>query len=563
MRFRIDVLIFLVIGISGCSGIPEPKDVPLIDGLPTMEQLAERLNEAGAKSAKWAVMDSTIVYSSVQAVDWKKEFEAFMRDNVNHLRFREAYAVTDTLIGSERIVVFTAREASQEIRSMEVHTKDGRIRYYRVHKSRKNLLAESSQTFVFSGTSYTIHIVQSIRWLFSNEQFVHGTVIERGDLWRATLDLGDKHMPVQIVLDTAGHHPTLHVKNGEELIGFTKFRLEKDSLVFESDYFNSCFKLKLTSDSTMAGAWVNAKKDRIAVLPLVAKKNVPYRFTSTRVPSLQLSGLHTAVFYNPDGSVDDSTLLRIDQSRHMVTGSFLTETGDYRFLEGVVRNDSLFMSALDGAHAYYFEAGMENGVLKGTYWSGNQWKQPWLAYPFQSFRMRDPESITQLVADSVFDFSFEDHNGRVVSLSDPAFEHNVLLVSIMGTWCSNCLDEALFLKEAYDLYHDKGLNVVALDFELVSDSARARQNINRHRESLGIEYPVLLASVSNTREKAARALPSLNGIFSYPTLIVLDRKHEVVRIHTGFSGPATGKDGYERFREEYLGLIDSLVKTHP
>lgn len=561
MRFRIEVLIFLVIGISGCEGIPGPKDVPLVNDLPTMEQLAERLNEAGAKSAKWAVMDSSIVYSSVQGVDWKKEFEAFMRDNVNHLRFREAYTVTDTLIGSERIVVFTARETSQEIRSMEVRTREGHIHYYRVQKSRKNLLAESHQTFVFSGTSYTIHIAQSVQWLFSNEQFVHGTVIEHGDLWRATLDLGDKQMPVQIILDTAGDHPTLHVKNGEELIGFTKFRPENDSMVFESDYFNSCFKLKFTSDSTLAGAWVNAKKDMVAVLPLVAKKNVLYRFETTRVPSLELAGLHTAVFYNPDDSTYDSTLLSIDQSRHVITGSFLTETGDYRFLEGVIRNDSLFMSALDGAHAYYFEAGMDEGVLKGTYWSGNHWKQPWVAYPFQSFRMRDPETITQLRADSVFNFSFEDHNDSVVSISDPAFRNNVMLVSVMGTWCSNCLDEALFLKEAYDLYHDKGLSVVALDFELVSDSARALQNINRHRESLGIEYPVLLAAVGNTREKAARALSSLNNIFSYPTLIIMNRNHEVVRIHTGFSGPATGKAGYERFREEYLGLIDSLVKA--
>jgi len=561
VRLSIGVSIILAVAFGGCGAIPEATDLPLVDNLPGMEQLAQSLNEKGAKLTKWAVVDSAIVYAPIRQIDWEKEFEAFAHDNINYMRFKDAYTVTDTMIGSERMVTFTARTSSQEIRSMEIHTIGGNINYYRVEKARKNLLASSRQTFVFNGSGYEIHIEQSIPWLFSNEQFVHGTIVEHGDLWHASFDLEDKRMPIQFIFNPGGTNPSLHVKNGDELIGFTKSHTEGDSIIMESDYFNSFFKLKLTSDSTMAGTWVNAKKDAVTRLDFTAEKNVPYRFKTVRVPSLELNGMHTAVFFNPDGSVEDSTLLNLQQTEHMVTGSFLTETGDYRFLEGIVRNDSLFLSALDGSHAYYFEAGIANGILKGTFRSGNHWKQAWIAYPFKSFDMRDPESITYIKADSVFDFAFVDTHGNTVSLSDPAFRHNVLLVSIMGTWCSNCLDEAMFLKEAYDTYHDRGLNVVALDFELINDSARAFQNIERHKASLGIEYPVLLASLGATKEKAAKALPSLNSVFSYPTLIVLDRDHRVVRIHTGFSGPATGKNHYEVFREKYLGLVDSLVKT--
>jgi thiol-disulfide isomerase/thioredoxin len=39
------------------------------------------------------------------------------------------------------------------------------------------------------------------------------------------------------------------------------------------------------------------------------------------------------------------------------------------------------------------------------------------------------------------------------------------LVNITGSWCPNCHDEAPFLAEVYNKYHDRGLEIVALSFE--------------------------------------------------------------------------------------------------
>ncbi len=52
-----------------------------------------------------------------------------------------------------------------------------------------------------------------------------------------------------------------------------------------------------------------------------------------------------------------------------------------------------------------------------------------------------------------FKFSFPDVNGKVV------------IVSISGSWCPNCHDEAPFLAELYRKYQSKGLEIVSLSFE--------------------------------------------------------------------------------------------------
>ena len=138
-------------------------------------------------------------------------------------------------------------------------------------------------------------------------------------------------------------------------------------------------------------------------------------------------------------------------------------------------------------------------------------------------------------------------------------QNKVTLVSVMGTWCSNCLDETLFLKKVRSRYGAEDLQIVALDFELVRDSAVAKRNIQRQVENLEIPYPVLLASLSTNKAKASSLLLALNGVFSYPTLVVMDRQHNVVKIHTGFSGPATGRERYLAFEKEYFDLLDELV----
>ena len=77
---------------------------------------------------------------------------------------------------------------------------------------------------------------------------------------------------------------------------------------------------------------------------------------------------------------------------------------------------------------------------------------------------------------------------------------------------------------------------------------------------MNIPYEVLLAGQSDKKE-AAKSLPMLNHILSYPTMIFIDKTGAVRKIHTGFSGPATSK--YETFIEEFEQTIDQLSSEDP
>ena len=51
----------------------------------------------------------------------------------------------------------------------------------------------------------------------------------------------------------------------------------------------------------------------------------------------------------------------------------------------------------------------------------------------------------------------------------------------------------------------------------------------------------------------------LNEITTFPTLIVLDKNHNVKTIYAGFNGPATGSE-YNTFTTLFEKLIKELVK---
>ncbi|MGA9269931.1 MAG: TlpA family protein disulfide reductase, partial [Lutimonas sp.] len=71
-------------------------------------------------------------------------------------------------------------------------------------------------------------------------------------------------------------------------------------------------------------------------------------------------------------------------------------------------------------------------------------------------------------------------------------------------------------------------------------------------------YDFLIAGTSTT-QSASESLPMLNRVMSFPTSIIIDRKGEVRRIHTGFSGPATGVY-YEEFVDDFNQFMKDLIE---
>jgi len=118
------------------------------------------------------------------------------------------------------------------------------------------------------------------------------------------------------------------------------------------------------------------------------------------------------------------------------------------------------------------------------------------------------------------------------------------------------MDESRYLKDIYRQYHHEGLEIVGLTFERARNKATAKKRAQKMVDDLELPYPVLMAGYTR-EDKAAEALPMLNHVMSYPTAIYLDKDHQVVKIHTGFSGPGTPV--YEKYTAENKAFIEDLV----
>ena len=152
---------------------------------------------------------------------------------------------------------------------------------------------------------------------------------------------------------------------------------------------------------------------------------------------------------------------------------------------------------------------------------------------------------------------FPDLDGNPVSSDDPRFDGKVVIVALNGSWCPNCHDEAAFMAPFYKQYRDQGLEVVALMFEHFGSFSDAAETTRRMCEKFDIQYTSLIAGISD-KDEAGKALPMLNKVLAFPTMIFIDRKGKVRRIQTGFTGPGTGKH-FDEFTQDFTSFVEQLL----
>lgn len=309
------------------------------------------------------------------------------------------------------------------------------------------------------------------------------------------------------------------------------------------------------------GNWVVTTRDNYAI-PFVAHHGKSFRFTTLKTPPVaDLSGRWAATF-EIETDHPYPAIAEFKQQANQLTGTFLTETGDYRFLEGTVQGEKFWLSCFDGSHAFLFEGKILEGgdSLTGAFYSGKHYKTLWVAHRDQHASLPDPDSLTFLKPG--FDrltFSFENPEGKLISPDDPAYAGKIKIIQIMGTWCPNCRDETNFLVDYFKRHQPNDVAVIALAFEKHKDKEKAMEALRRYKERFGFDWEILLAG-SADKNAAAEALPMLDRLLAYPTMIFLDKNNKVVRIHTGFSGPATSE--YQAFAEEFHQFLNRLRSTN-
>lgn len=374
-------------------------------------------------------------------------------------------------------------------------------------------------------------------------------------IYRVELQINDSIiLPFNFKVIDANH---LQIFNAEEIIDVDEITYKEDSVFIKAPVFEGYLAAKFDADK-LIGNFIKPNLNR--VVPFKAEKEET-RFTSSKKPASIVSGNWETVF-SPN-KIEEKYIAKgiFKQTGNKVTGTFLTTTGDYRYLEGVVDGNSMKLSTFDGAHAFLFTARVTDSTMVGTFYSGNHWKEPFIAKRNETYALPDANDLTFIKEgyDKIA-FTFPDAEGKMISLEDERFKNKVVLVQIMGTWCPNCLDESKYFSEYYKANKTKGLEIVALAFEYVKTEEAAFKNIQRLQERIGIEYPVLLAQTgSSSKSKAQEKLPMLNHVLSYPTTIFIDKTGKVRKIHTGFNGPATGEK-FTAFKKEFESFVGGLLK---
>lgn len=376
--------------------------------------------------------------------------------------------------------------------------------------------------------------------------------------WRGIFKLPDNtDVPFNFEIGLKNGNLNLVFLNATERFDGGTVTQTADSVFVRLNQFDNEFAFKLKGDSLIG---VLRKQDQSATLfNLKAKKGELYRFKPTaKSPAADFSGTYQ-VFFKTDNIENEKAIGVFKQNGKKLSGTFLRVTGDTRYLEGIIDGNDFYLSSFIGSNPSYFTGSFAiNGAIKGEQISAKG-KVPFTGNKNKNAVLPDAYQLTSL-KDSVktLDFSLPDINGNKISLKDKKYEGKVVILTIAGTWCPNCVDEASFLAPWYKANKKRGVEIIGIHFERNLDPEYLKKVIGRFRDKFDIQYDQVVAGKPDPKA-VAEALPALKNFVSFPTTIFINKKGEVAEIHTGYSGPATGKY-YTDFVKKFNAEIDRLVK---
>ncbi|RYC69480.1 peroxiredoxin family protein [Spirosoma sordidisoli] len=353
---------------------------------------------------------------------------------------------------------------------------------------------------------------------------------------------------------------TVYLLNANEREELTGTHAEGDSIVIPIPLYDASLRFK-RSGQLLTGIY-RAGQGR--PIPVTAAYGRSDRFEKGAAPTVSLTGKwEIGIQRNPNDPNDvNQTVGVFTQTGSRVTGTILTTTGDYRYLDGQVTGNEFRLSAFSGSSPSVFQGTIQpDGSLTGTfrYIRGTI---PVTGKKNDGAKLPDLYSLTQLKPGyNQLAFTFPDLTGKPVSLTDAKYKDKVVVVTILGSWCPNCIDEAAFLAPWYKANRQRGVEIIGLAFERKNDLAFARTALSRLINRFDVQYDILFAGLAD-KKAASDALPALNRVLAFPTTIILDRQGKVAQIHTGYTGPATGSY-YDAYVAEFNQTIDKLLKNEP
>ncbi|MBL7942017.1 MAG: TlpA family protein disulfide reductase [Flavobacteriales bacterium] len=348
------------------------------------------------------------------------------------------------------------------------------------------------------------------------------------------------------------------VWNWTEQIPLDDITWSADSFHVKMPLFNTALHGRVENDSLISGNWHDYSRSGDYHIPF---KGVPGSFSQAGSGASADENLVFSVTFNPEtDSLSYPSIGSFQRSGNDLYGTFMTETGDYRYLQGHIQSgdlsDKLQLSCFDGTHLFHFSGDYfvaDSAIRNGQFYSGNHSTETWSAKLDPLAGLSDPDSLTHVVEGfGPLSFSVMDSAGIARDFGLDNFRGKVTLVQLHGTWCPNCTDESIWLGQLYNRYHARGLEVIPVAFERNGKPADLLKNVARQFKQLGLPYASYLGGEKN---QSALVFPMLNHIMSYPTLLIVDKNGMIRKIHTGFYGPGTGA-----YHDKYTGRLEQFIE---
>ena len=383
-------------------------------------------------------------------------------------------------------------------------------------------------------------------------------------IWQGTLHRQDSgNIVFNFSVATQNHRTVLYIHNATERLLVDSIQQSGDSLQIQMPFFNSHFALQIKRDGSLQGNYIKNYGNRLMVMPFTAVHNVSYRYAATILNRRQLTGKWQVKFAEDSSLNADAVGEFAQDNKGIVTGTFRTPTGDYRYLEGSVNGDRLQLSGFDGGHAVLFTAKIKNDttLADGFIYSNNTSKQGWTAFKNNTAELPDSYNITKMrPGETAFHFRFPSTGSDTVSINDTRYKNKVVIVQILGSWCPNCMDETMFLSRYYNENKSRGIEIIGLAYERTEDFSESKEALQPFQKRFNVQYPFLITGVTvSDTQRTEKTLPQLDNIQAFPTTIFINKQGQVDKIHTGYDGPATGVH-YEVFKKEFEEEIDKLLK---
>lgn len=380
--------------------------------------------------------------------------------------------------------------------------------------------------------------------------------------WRATLHRPDS---VDIVfgftLKKINKKPVMFIVNGVEKMKVDNIIYKGDSVFINMPFFESSFKAKV-SGGKWKGLWTRGSTSSDISLPFEAIPNKNRFELLHGKASSNVSGRWKIIFAT-DRSKEEASVGEFMQKGNKLTGSILTPSGDYRYLEGIVSGNELVLSGFDGIHALLFKAelGKDHNITNGVFYSGAKFKDHFSGIKDSKATVNtDIEAMFLRPGENRLDFKFPDLDSNIVSIHDKRFENKVVIIQLMGSWCPNCMDETAFLSPYYFENKQRGIEMIALAYEYSTDFRRSVKSLTKFKDRFNVKYPILVTGVRVSDSlRTEKTLPQVTPIKVFPSTIFIDKTGRVRKFNTGFFGPGTGAH-YEDYKLEFIKTLEELLK---